>query len=168
MSPLEQGQTGGSNASPAWLIPRRSEQIPAAEPTEEIPRGVFHLLLFANHFNGMGAMTWPGLAAVTVPGWAFLAITSEGTVFRDDLPRNHRIKTTVSCIFSGCTERVARGRVYLFSSLRSCWAALKTRTQKPCKRLSAQSPAESGCTCFLLIPTARWLSERLVWDPVCS
>lgn len=66
---------GGGNVIPAWLVPRHSEQVPAAEPAEEIPRGVFHLLLFANHFNGVGAITWPGLAAVIVLGWAFLAMT---------------------------------------------------------------------------------------------
>lgn len=75
LSPVEQGQMGGNNASLAWLIPRHSEQVPAAEPREEIPRGVFRLLLFANHFNGVGAIIWPGLAAVIILGWAFLAIT---------------------------------------------------------------------------------------------
>lgn len=65
----------GSNAIPAWLVPIRCEQTLAAEPAEEIPRGVFHLLLFANNFNGTGAITWLGLAAVIILGWAVLAIT---------------------------------------------------------------------------------------------
>lgn len=42
---------------------------------EEIPRGVFNLLVLANHVKGMGAIAWPGLAAVIILGWAFLAIT---------------------------------------------------------------------------------------------
>lgn len=64
-------------AMPAWLgsSPGTLSKVLAAEPREEIPRGVFHLLLFANHFNGMGAIIWPGLAAVIILGWAFLAIT---------------------------------------------------------------------------------------------
>lgn len=71
---VAQGQVGDSNTSLAWLIPRHAEKIPSAEPTEEIPRGVFNLLLFAHHFNGMGAITLPGLPAVITLGWAFLAI----------------------------------------------------------------------------------------------
>lgn len=60
--------------APGWLIPRCSEQTPAAEPKREIPRGVFRLLMFANRFNGMGAVTWPGLPAVVILGWALLGI----------------------------------------------------------------------------------------------